>query len=140
MTVHKAQGATADHAFLLGDEALFREAGYVAMSRGRRTNTCYVVEGDAPLERRLGRSNAKTLSVHEHAAVFDALGPRPERQADAVRWDLAVQRAVDYRERWDITDTDSALGPRPTDRVQLLEYLRASRGLQAREVDHGIGW
>jgi ATP-dependent exoDNAse (exonuclease V) alpha subunit len=147
MTVHKAQGATTDHAFLLGDEALFREAGYVAMSRGRQANTCYVVEGDAmpmdTLARRLGRSNAKMLGVHEHAAVFDAVGERPTHRVDAWLWDKAVQQAVDYRERWNVTDADTALGAKPTDRDQLLDYLRASRGLrdiQHREVDHGIGW
>lgn len=38
MTVHKAQGATCDHAFVLVDETMSREAIYTAMSRGRQTN------------------------------------------------------------------------------------------------------
>ena len=32
-TVHKAQGATVDRAYLLGSDQLYREAGYVGMSR-----------------------------------------------------------------------------------------------------------
>ena len=40
MTIHKLQGATVDAAFLLGDVGLFREAGYVGMSRGRTANSC----------------------------------------------------------------------------------------------------
>lgn len=42
MTVHKAQGATCDHAFVLVDETMSREATYTAMSRGRQTNHLYL--------------------------------------------------------------------------------------------------
>ena len=42
MTCHKAQGATVDIALLYGTTALTREAGYVAMSRGRTANHLYV--------------------------------------------------------------------------------------------------
>ncbi len=43
MTVHKAQGVTVDRAFVLGTDDLYREMGYVAMSRGRLGNHLYVV-------------------------------------------------------------------------------------------------
>jgi len=46
ITGHKAQGMTADRAFVLGDEAIYREWGYVALSRGRTENRLYVVAGD----------------------------------------------------------------------------------------------
>jgi AAA domain/TrwC relaxase len=42
MTCHKAQGATVDTALLYGTGALSREAGYVALSRGRTSNHLYV--------------------------------------------------------------------------------------------------
>ena len=42
ITGHKAQGLTVDHTFVLGSDALYREWGYVAMSRGRHTNQLYV--------------------------------------------------------------------------------------------------
>ncbi|MBA2769674.1 MAG: hypothetical protein H0U35_11195 [Sporichthyaceae bacterium] len=42
MTCHKAQGATAEIALLYGTGALTREAGYVALSRGRTANHLYV--------------------------------------------------------------------------------------------------
>lgn len=45
-TVHKAQGATTDRAFLLGSDQLYREAGYVGLSRGRVSNELFVVSGD----------------------------------------------------------------------------------------------
>jgi ATP-dependent exoDNAse (exonuclease V) alpha subunit len=42
MTCHKAQGATVNIALLYGTGALSREAGYVALSRGRTSNHLYV--------------------------------------------------------------------------------------------------
>jgi ATP-dependent exoDNAse (exonuclease V) alpha subunit len=42
MTVHKAQGATCDHALVLVDETMSRESIYTAMSRGRQTNDLYL--------------------------------------------------------------------------------------------------
>ena len=43
MTVFKAQGITVDHAYLLGDEGLFKETGYVGLTRGRQENRFYSV-------------------------------------------------------------------------------------------------
>lgn len=50
MTCHKAQGATVQTALLYGTGALTREAGYVALSRGRAANHLYVPDdlGDGP--------------------------------------------------------------------------------------------
>ena len=48
ITGHKAQGMTTGKAFVLGTDDLYREWGYVAMSRGSDENHLYVV---APRER-----------------------------------------------------------------------------------------
>ena len=48
LTAHKAQGMTTGTAFVLGGEDLYREAGYVALSRGRRENHLYLVGLDPP--------------------------------------------------------------------------------------------
>lgn len=45
-TVHKSQGVTVDRAFLLGSDALYREAGYVGLSRARHGSDLYLVAGD----------------------------------------------------------------------------------------------
>jgi chaperonin cofactor prefoldin len=81
ITGHKAQGMTTEKAFVLGDETLYREWGYVAMSRGKQNNSLYVVAGQDPereelggqieaapdplgeLTRALGRSRAKDLAM-----------------------------------------------------------------------------
>ena len=98
ITGHKAQGMTTDRTFVLGDESLYREWGYVAMSRGREENRLYVVMGegardevggavDRPYEvdqlvRSLERSRAKSLA-------FDMNG-------DIAAKDTKVLRAEQY--------------------------------------------
>ena len=44
LRVHKAQGITVDQTLVLGNDTLYQEAGYVALSRGRRDNRIYLVE------------------------------------------------------------------------------------------------
>jgi hypothetical protein len=46
-TVHKAQGATTERTFILAEDALYREARYVALSRGKNRNDLYT---SPPLE------------------------------------------------------------------------------------------
>jgi hypothetical protein len=55
-TIHKAQGATYDRVLMLGDDRLYRQAGYTGLSRGRERNDVYLVvdddrEHDPDLER-----------------------------------------------------------------------------------------
>jgi hypothetical protein len=46
LTGHKAQGTTVERAYVVAGTGLFREWGYVTMSRGREANTLYVVDPD----------------------------------------------------------------------------------------------
>ncbi|MGH8938143.1 MAG: C-terminal helicase domain-containing protein, partial [Actinomycetes bacterium] len=77
-TCHKAQGATVDVALLYGTAALTREAGYVALSRGRTANHLYVPDQvDQPaaagtedgyldeLAARLSRRRTQTLATQQ---------------------------------------------------------------------------
>lgn len=48
VTAHKAQGLTAGATWVLGTDALYREWGYVALSRGRQSNRLYLVAGPDP--------------------------------------------------------------------------------------------
>jgi conjugative relaxase-like TrwC/TraI family protein len=50
ITGHKAQGLTVEHTYVLGSEALYREWGYVALSRGRQTNRLYQTVLDQHLD------------------------------------------------------------------------------------------
>jgi ATP-dependent exoDNAse (exonuclease V) alpha subunit len=46
MTIHKAQGLTADEALVLATDDLYQEAGYTALSRARMGTRVYVVAAD----------------------------------------------------------------------------------------------
>lgn len=79
LTGHKAQGTTVDRAYIVAGSDLFREWGYVTMSRGRHQNTLYVVDPDPGNEcahlsheqrgrwehlvDQLGRSGAQTAAI-----------------------------------------------------------------------------
>lgn len=76
-SIHKGQGQTTGRAFLLGSDALYREAGYVGLSRAREGSELYIVaplpdggpgidalEADpvAQVARRLSESRAQELA------------------------------------------------------------------------------
>ena len=44
LTIHQAQGLTTGTALLLGGDHLYREAGYVGLSRGRTHNAVYLAD------------------------------------------------------------------------------------------------
>ncbi len=50
LTIHKAQGQTCDHAYVLGDDHLYREAGYSALTRGRHENHLYTAQTELDTE------------------------------------------------------------------------------------------
>lgn len=75
-TIHKAQGATVEQAFVLGSEGLYREAGYVGLSRARARTDLYLVAdlgrgdgrddgGVGELTRQLGASRAEQLALDQ---------------------------------------------------------------------------
>jgi conjugative relaxase-like TrwC/TraI family protein len=113
-TIHKAQGATVERAFLLGSEALYREAGYVGLSRARQATQLYIVapalQPHADLDnhvdpvvgtiRRLSQSRAQTLALQQTTRAPQL----PRAQENAER-----QRLLADPPPW-LTD---ALGPPP---------------------------
>ncbi len=72
VTIHKAQGITCDHSLLLGSDELYRESGYVGLSRGRESNRIYAVstapDPEAHIPKHL-RKDREPLDV-----LTDALG------------------------------------------------------------------
>jgi len=107
LTGHKAQGVTTGRAFIVMTDGANREWAYVAMSRGRQTNTLYLATPEPSDEhcthltrpdRRdvfdtlvasLGRSSA-------HAAAIDHIAwsaPPGGEVAERVAWIIARRRA-----------------------------------------------
>jgi len=70
ITVHKSQGSTCGHALLLGSDELYREMGYVGLSRGRLSNRMYLVDG---AEQRADREVHATPSQPEGADVVSGV-------------------------------------------------------------------
>ena len=66
ITGHKAQGLTTDRAWVLGSDNLYREWGYVAMSRARHHTRLYLVDH---------RGNDHTDDLHRHGSLHNARDP-----------------------------------------------------------------
>jgi conjugative relaxase-like TrwC/TraI family protein len=90
-TIHKGQGATVGQAFVLGSDALYREAGYVGLSRARESNRLYLVAPDTGIEggdpladtiRRLGASRAQQTALEQ-------LHPERPRSSELARSETA---------------------------------------------------
>jgi len=67
----------------------------------------------------------------------EALGERPELQADAKRWDRAAQTIARYRIEYEIADSDTPLGTQPHDGEQRRAYQQADRAREELARDLG---
>lgn len=121
-TIHKAQGMTVDRCLTLGTDDLYREAGYVALSRGRTANVLYAVGGHG-VDDDLTHASQRDASDPVEA-VRDALGREAGKQ-------LAVEKAV--------PDHDWGIGA--TERHRLLAEIEALDGAPpaSRDDDFGVG-
>ncbi len=79
MTVFRSQGITVDHAFLLGTDALFQEAGYTALSRGRLSNHLYSVASENPRVEIAAPGDEVTPHQDALAGLVDALSRSHEQ-------------------------------------------------------------
>ena len=105
-TVHKNQGSTCDHAYLLATDAMYRELGYVALSRGRIDNRIWIIgdhdadidapepHGSAPNEptdpieeliKVLERSNAQQLAIDQAHSLIPGRHQSPRPTASTSR-------------------------------------------------------
>lgn len=107
VTVHSAQGVTADSVHAVVSETTTRSRLYVAMTRGRHDNQAYVYG-------RLGQEN-------EHERPEQTAGERPARRGDALAALRAVQRIV---ARDDRTRTAHQVAALAEDRRRLPENVR----------------
>ncbi len=116
MTGHKAQGVTTNHTFVVVDGTTDREWAYVAMSRGRQTNTLYLTNPQPADEQcthlthqghhdaldrltaTLNRGSAQTAAIDHPGPTLtddvDPLGPPPPSRDVAARvaWQIAKRQ------------------------------------------------
>ena len=86
MTCHKAQGATVDIALLYGTTALTREAGYVALSRGRTANHLYVADDTDQRNRGLEPGYLDELAAQLSQRRTQTLATRQLPRTQPGRW------------------------------------------------------
>ncbi len=124
-TAHKAQGLTCERALLLGNDALYRELGYVGLSRGRLGNHLYVVgrDRDETPEHTSPRLQRDSLEV-----VTDALR-RSRSQQLAIDIDAAHPREPDLgallRERRSLRELLATAPPDPSTELAALRRQRS---------------
>ena len=152
-TIHKAQGSTVDRAFVLGTASLYREAGYVAMSRARGATDVYVVGGafESGLEigdpgsdgltgfaRSVSVSRAKTLATFERQSNLPERHPKPLLPAevhllgnagDSARSSSSVDHLPVVRAKVPAYLVE-AIGPRPGFADELPDWLVAGRAIE----------
>jgi conjugative relaxase-like TrwC/TraI family protein len=78
LTVFRSQGITVDHAFGLGGDTLFQEAGYTQLSRGRLSNNLYVAAPDCP-RWEVGHHSEDTTQRDHLDALVEALSSSREQ-------------------------------------------------------------
>ena len=93
LTGHKAQGATVDRTFVLGSDELYREWGYVALSRHRDDTRLYLVESRDEWD---GLDDVVHGPLPQVEAEVDPL----EHLQSALRRRRAQSRALDHLPRW----------------------------------------
>ncbi len=85
MTIHKAQGLTADEALVLATDDLYREAGYTALSRARLETRVFVVADDFDDDPSIDLSHAVWSNREPRTiAILDRGLARPHRQTLAI--------------------------------------------------------
>lgn len=126
ITGHKAQGMTTENAFVLGDETLYREWAYVAMSRGKKNNSLYVVAGVDPERDEVGGQVAKVADPT--AELIRALG---RSRAKELAMDVYEQSEIrnltmtQLRQEWE--SMGDSLGHVPPDPTEELSRVSAQR-------------
>jgi conjugative relaxase-like TrwC/TraI family protein len=101
VTGHVSQGLTADRAFVLGSDVMYREWAYTAMSRGRVLNRLYVVGDTEHARDEIAPRECATIqeelvgALRRSQAQVMALdaGERSEDRAGGGLYDLAQERA-----------------------------------------------
>jgi hypothetical protein len=134
-TVHKAQGATVDRAFLLGSDQLYREAGYVGLSRARLSNELFVVSAEASYEmvsplddllRDLQTSRAQSLAMDQGRARNP-----PGRQGQTT---VTMRALAADPPAWAV----GALGPVPLERSERQRWAEDANHLASYRDAYGI--
>jgi hypothetical protein len=131
VTGHKAQGATASYAHTVAGDGVDREWVYVAMSRGRESNTIYLTNPQ------LGNDECEHLT-HQHperiAALIGALA-RTATEPAALDTGRGPKILTDEQLAQRVADAEVGLAADRGDKESSIEYLGLEREIHARHRD-----
>jgi ATP-dependent exoDNAse (exonuclease V) alpha subunit len=146
VTGHVAQGLTAERAFVLSSDALYREWAYTAMSRGRTLNRLYTLESvarprdefapairrarDADVLARLRTSRAQVLASDSGDEPDNRIATRLRAIADE-RAEIEAMHARQPLPRWRPWRRPSAAGPEKLANNRLVELREEEAQLRA---------
>jgi hypothetical protein len=145
VTIHKAQGITCDEVFVVGPRGLYRQAGYVALSRARHGARLYATSQDAATVGERPHSTGIRLPSepdddpgadlleafqHSHAKLLaTSIAPHLARIADVANAATLADLHARRRHIAHVVRQLEATGHRnPTVERQRLDAARAHRG------------
>jgi conjugative relaxase-like TrwC/TraI family protein len=100
ITAQRAQGVTVDTSHVVTTEASTRETFYVAMTRGRQANTCYVATDQPVAETDALRSgeprDAKQVLAEILLRRFSEQSAHQAEQAEHDQWESIAQLVAEY--------------------------------------------
>jgi len=132
ITGHKSQGMTADRTHVLGTDELYREWGYVALSRGRRGNHLYLVAPATSTRDEIAPNHQEPRDPYQEAAR-NLLGSRAQNMAlDQTSAELLAQpTAALEAETRDLAHKLDALTSRTRLETQLAQVIQQRTTLAA---------
>jgi conjugative relaxase-like TrwC/TraI family protein len=138
ITGHKAQGMTADRCYVLGDEAVYREWGYVALSRGREQNAFYIVAADDAEARDVGQIRLDPADPVERVRrALERSGAKDMalESGPAATWDLDLRELPEDEVRRERDALAAVIGQGPPDPTAQIDRLRQGWV----PIEHAIG-
>lgn len=130
-TSHAAQGRTVDHALLVLDTPTNSPGIYVALTRGRHTNTAYITAPDHPTALDTIKAAVTNQWIDQPARVRQqelSLGPRLPGQLPQAETDRLTQR------RKDLANTINNVGPELGRARRQLKELTTNRPLIVEQI------
>jgi len=121
-TAHRAQGATVDHAFVLGSDELYREWGYTAMSRHRHSARFYIAATPTYLNEPAAPLQAGEDVALKVASVLAGSRAKELAGSDLTHREVALRELAEVDRRLaDLQRERDGLGWRQRSRRPLLE-------------------
>ncbi|MDQ2726208.1 MAG: AAA family ATPase, partial [Actinomycetota bacterium] len=140
ITIHKAQGLTTNRAFVLGTDTLYREAGYVALSRATDTTRWYqVASGDLSMTgQAITPEHQAVLALTRSGAQHLATTPMSPAEPDRSPTPPSGRPSPDRPRNRQVGYLVAALGPQPEPGPERLAWQGGAVAIESYRHRHHI--